>query len=503
MKAKKVLLTALISAGISVSSFAQTVDNANILLKTNLAGGNGFQDQIPGLLNDHIMLGTGYNSDIKKFLNVQTVAGVIDETLGNTSVKFELVNNGSYDDVLRQLNGNVDVDVSFPVIRVNAGGHMAKEMASTEFSNTYTFQASLTPKKRVLQPISSHNGFSLTQAGDTIANNYQGNMMALAGDTFVSEIEYGAQLLINLKIEYLSEQHKSDIGGYLGVSYGAGNIGISVDGKLNYIDEDLKRSVRITVRAMQKGGDPKQLLSVIPNNIVSCSLDNYAPCFNMFEQVVNYAKDEFGDQFNALSDYNVVRYKATPYAVSSIDVRRLDSADQEIRFETTYRTLWLEEQFKKSVNHEHRARSILAKYSSWMDDAQRIKAEGVKQSAYNNAWIYGEYATSCRDNPYGNACADNWDNYLATCGTTSIPCVANYTLADLNIPAGNLTKYFQCESAREAAASFGLEDNDVSLGYRKLGWAPVFVDAEDPESGLLAWLPCKQSLPTYGSAFTQ
>jgi hypothetical protein len=245
------------------------------------------------------------------------------------------------------------------------------------------------------------------------------------------------------------------------------------------------------------------VLQVIPNNIISCSLDNYAPCFNMFEQVVRYASDTFGDQFNALSDYNVVRYKATPYRVSSADVRRLDSADQVIRFETTYRTLWLEDQFKKSVNHEHRARSMLAKYGSWMTGQQLTKAEAIKTAAYNNAWIYSEYATLCRDNPYGNACADNWQDYSANCSATEVPCLENYELADLNIPAEDVTQYYQCETARESAANFGLEVNDVTLGLRNLGWAPVFVDAKDPQMGLLAWLPCKKALPTYGSVFSQ
>jgi hypothetical protein len=494
----------LATVGLCQQGWAETFDTALITQAQAVAqAADSFENLIPGLLNDHVILGTAYNADTKEFLNVQTVAGLENEQLGNTVVQFELVNNGSYDDVLKQLNGNVDVDVSFPVIRVDAGGHIAKEMASTEFASTYTFEASLTPKKRVLQPFDSNTGFTLTPAGDLLARQYQAQLMAMAGDSFVSEIEYGAQLLINMKIEYLSERHKTDIGGYLGVSYGAGNIGISVDGKLNYIDEDIKRSVRITVRALQKGGDPKQLLQVIPNNIISCSLDNYAPCFNMFEQVVHYASDTFGDQFNALSDYNVVRYKATPYRVSSADVRRLDSADQVIRFETTYRTLWLEDQFKKSVNHEHRARSMLAKYGSWMTGQQLAKAEAIKTAAYNNAWIYSEYATLCRDNPYGNACADNWQDYSANCSATEVPCLENYELADLNIPAEDVTQYYQCETARESAANFGLEVNDVTLGLRNLGWAPVFVDAKDPQMGLLAWLPCKKALPTYGSVFSQ
>ncbi|WMN61949.1 hypothetical protein NI389_19300 (plasmid) [Pseudoalteromonas xiamenensis] len=251
---KKTTSTILLALAASSSVFAMSDDNTEVKLLQKAQTLNTFQSEIPGLMNDHVVLGTAYNSDKKLFLNVQTVAGKVSETMGNTRVQFELVNNGSYDEVLSQLNGNVDVDVGFPVIRVSAGGHLAKEMASTEFSNTYTFQASLTPKKRVLQPLDANAGFTLTPSGNTLANEYQSKLMSMAGDAFISEIEYGAQLLINMKIEYLSEQHKSEIGGYLGVSYGAGNIGIKVDGKLNYIDEDLKKSVRITVRALQKGG---------------------------------------------------------------------------------------------------------------------------------------------------------------------------------------------------------------------------------------------------------
>ncbi|MFC0119823.1 hypothetical protein [Pseudoalteromonas xiamenensis] len=498
---KKTTSTILLALAASSSVFAMSDDNNEVKLLQKAQSLNTFQSEIPGLMNDHVVLGTAYNSDKKLFLNVQTVAGKVSETMGNTRVQFELVNNGSYDEVLSQLNGNVDVDVGFPVIRVSAGGHLAKEMASTEFSNTYTFQASLTPKKRVLQPLDANAGFTLTPSGNTLANEYQSKLMSMAGDAFISEIEYGAQLLINMKIEYLSEQHKSEIGGYLGVSYGAGNIGIKVDGKLNYIDEDLKKSVRITVRALQKGGDPKQLLNIIPNNIITCSLDNYKPCFTLFEQAVNYAKNDFGAQFNSLSDYNVVRYKATPYEVSSLDVRRLDSGNRDIRFETTYRTLWLEDQFKKSVNHEYRARGVLAQYASWMTEAQRLKAERVKDAAYGNAWIYEEQARICRDNPYGTACTDSWNDYLATCGTSGVNCIVDYSLADLNIPADNMTQYFKCENAREATANFGVEDNNTSLGYRNLGWAPTFVDPDEPAKGLMVWLPCKTALPTYGTSF--
>ena len=312
-------------------------------------------------------------------------------------------------------------------------------------------------------------------------------MQQLAGDSFISEVQYGAQLLINLKVEYLNEQHKSDI---------------SVEGELRYIDEQIKQSVKITVQAMQKGGDPKQLLKIIPNNIITCTLDNYEPCFDLFVQASNYAREEFGNQLNSLSDYNVVSYTAKPYAQSSLAVRKLDADSQEISVGTTYRSLWLNNAFKTSIGHEHRAKALLTKYNGYLTAAERANASHIKQSAYQNGQVYSQYATMCQDNPYGSACEDNWNDYLANCGSGSYPeCIVNYSVGDLNVTSGDITKYFKCETARQAAASFGVETVENSLAIRELSLAPVFVDPSSPAVGVINWLPCKFALETYGSAF--
>jgi hypothetical protein len=510
---KTLAVTGLVASSLTNVSFATTKDAEKQALQlqlsnkatqiSNLAATSGATD-LPGLMNDHIRLGTGYNRDTNEFLNVQTVDGLISTEFGAVFAETDLAIDASYEKALSIINGKVDISVAFPVVRVEAGADLAKEMTSTEFSNTYTFQAWTTPKKRTLVPHDENVGYTVTSAGNTLANQYQGSLMSVAGDSYISEIEYGAQLLVNLRVEYLSEQHKSDIGGYIGVDYAKGNVGVSVDGQLRYIDEDLKKSVRISVRAVQQGGDPKQLLNIIPTNIITCSLDNYEPCFDLFVDAVNYGENDFSTQFNSLSDYNVVRYTATPYAISSEDVKRLDSADQEVSLATTFRTLWLENAFKTAIGHENRARSALAKYSSWMSDTQRLAAEQVRRAAYDSAWIYNEYALQCRDNPYGSSCKDNWDDYIAQCGTGEFaPCLEVYSVSDLNVEAGTLTPFFKCERAREATANFGAEDNATSLGFRELSLAPVFVDPDDPVSGVLVWTPCNQALPSYGSAFPE
>lgn len=247
-----------------------------------------FGSTISAMVNDHIMLGTAYHSGKIKFLNHQPVEGIVTEDLGNVEFIIKLIYDMNYSDTLKVLNGNVDLTVEVPVVRITAGGHIAKEISVSDFGSSYTFHVSATPKKRHLEPNDSNQGFTLSPVGHAIATDYPLKLLELAGDEFVTSIEYGARMLVNMKIDFLNESSKSDIGGHLKVDL-AGGVA-SVDGRLNFISEDEKNSVRITVRAMQSGGDPIRLLGILPDNIVTCTLNNPEPCFNLFAEAIDYAK---------------------------------------------------------------------------------------------------------------------------------------------------------------------------------------------------------------------
>ncbi|MCJ8272957.1 MAG: hypothetical protein MJK04_26610, partial [Psychrosphaera sp.] len=134
MKFKLLTVSAIVAASLSTAGHAVEKHDVQIAGKAKaITKAAGFSTEVSGLLNDHVRLGTAYNSDAHLFMNVQTVDGYIDETLGNTEAQFKTVIDGNYDETLEALNGNVDIDISFPVVRIEAGGHLAKEMSSTEF----------------------------------------------------------------------------------------------------------------------------------------------------------------------------------------------------------------------------------------------------------------------------------------------------------------------------------------------------------------------------------
>ncbi|MGI0115360.1 internalin [Zooshikella sp. RANM57] len=458
-----------------------------------------FGTKIPGLVNDHIQLGTAYDSTKEIFLNHQPVAGVERQNYGGVKFTVTYDQDTSYDEVLSMLNGSVDASVAINVVQVNAGAHIAKEAAESEYASSYTFSATATPKKRVLLPENANTGFVLSPVGDAIATQYQNQLAELAGDEFVTSIEYGSQLFVNMKVEFLNSRDKDNIGGYLGVDV-AGGI-VSVKGELDFLDEEVKKSVKITVRALQKGGNPIELLKVIPNNIITCSLENPKPCFDLFEEAIQYAKTDFQLQFDSLSDYNVVSYETTRYDRSTLDVKRLVPEYQEVSWQRDQIIYEMTDNYKHAIKDEQRASDLLASYYSWMPNEQRTKVEQIKQAAYNNAWLYYDIAKYCQEHPFGTECVDYWNNVKDTCASTAEEaCIAEYDRSQLEVNS-EVKSVHQCEVARQTATNNGLETEQQSIAYRNLRWAPVFVDNAKPSDGILEWTPCEFALATYGDYF--
>jgi hypothetical protein len=56
-------------------------------------------------------------------------------------------------------------------------------------------------------------------------------------------------------------------------------------------------TVDVTITAQQYGGDSQDLVSIIPNGLLSCTLSNPKACFDLFENTVNYMKSDYPAQF--------------------------------------------------------------------------------------------------------------------------------------------------------------------------------------------------------------
>ncbi len=347
-------------------------------------------------------LGTAYHSEKEGFYALQSVLGRIDETLGNTEMDFVVGVDMGYTQLSNMLSGNLGAQLDLPVIKVDAGASYAKENAADEFTGTYTLYLSLKPKKRVLLPENS-SGYTATTAAEQIALQNPGDKFNRLGDEFISAIEYGSQVMVNLKFQYKNKQDKVKWGGQLNVDW----VGkVNVGGKLSKVDNETKKNIKITVSASQFGGDPNELLKVIPDQLVTCTMENPSPCFNIFSNTIDYIKNNYVNQFETLDKYNVARVFTSPYELSgpSLDLLTPDEPYPSRSILTSLAVKNMSEYWVQSLMDNRRADNLLNYYASELGADHRVALEDIRDNAIFNSFILADSVDYCKANPIGDYC---------------------------------------------------------------------------------------------------
>jgi hypothetical protein len=446
------------------------------------------RSEVPSSHRDFAILGQSYHADQKRFLNTACVTGKSVNTLGNTQAEFELDLDLGFSEVIDRLGGKLSADVTFPVVRAGASARYGQEMAASENVSTYHFSWRMTPKKQVLRP----GSYQLTEVGQRYADSSSADLLNKCGNEFVTAIEYGASLNVNLRMEYRNAKDKREIGGKIKVGVGQAIDIVKVEGDLDYLDEEVKKSVKITVQAIQRGGDPIQLLKVVPNNLITCSLEDPSPCFQVFSDAVKYAKEDLINQFEGPESYNVIRYYTERYDESAVEQLTPDSGYPTVDVLVEQARIELDDKFQQALLDQERAAKLSSAYREWLSDEDYEIIKSIEQAAKSNSRLYSNAAVFCYNNPY-DGCMERVDNIENQ--------VESYDRQKLSLKAASVNRYFKCEYARLTAIEVGDVSPRFALGYRKRGWAPVFYDNANPEKGVELWTPCEEALESYGEYF--
>ncbi len=444
--------------------------------------------EVPSTHSDTGVPGQSYHSDKRKLLNVSCVEGEITEQLGNVTSEFELRQDLGFTDLIDRLGGKLSVDTNFPTIRAGASARYATENTASVNSSSYNFFWRATPKKRVLKR-NADGSYRLSAFGQEVAKN-PAFALNRCGDEFITSIEYGAMLNVTLKMEFRNELDKRDIGGNLTVDATAGVV--KIDGKLDYLDQTVKKSVKITVEAQQHGGDPLQLLQIIPDNLVTCSLDNPTLCFSVFAAAIKYAKNDLAGQFTSLDSYNVVKYTTQKYAESGIYNLQPPEGYPTVNVLVEDARQSLDRNFQQALMDRSRARKLINSYREWLSEELYQKIMDLEAKANRNTTRLSNASVYCYDNPYAG-CLEQAD--------TTMKLLETYDASLLSIKTVPLVAYQRCELARQAAVAAQVVSESWSMGYRRKGYAPVFFDNSKPELGVEAWGPCEEALAYYGEYF--
>lgn len=442
---------------------------------------------IPGMANDHAFLGSIYKTAQKDILNQLCAKGEFVDTMGDVEAQYELLSGMTFSDAIKTVNGSIDGEANFPLVRAGAGAHLARTFADTQSSKSFHMFYRMKPKKRVIDPESIY----LTEYGKRVIEEGK-NLYESCGDAFLTGKEFGGSIHANLRFDFRNEYEKENIGGYLNIDYGAGKVKVvKLNGSFDFLDEKSKNSVVISIKVHQFGGDPTQLSKVIVPGAIHCKLTNASKCLEAFEAVSRYARDEFPKQFKSLENYNTTKYFANTYKELGLDKLVPSGGYPKISELTKNLIQEVETRYQKQIIYNKQASMLLSQYGGAMTDEHKAQLEKFKEDTFHNSYILARLSGYCYDEPFLQKCLDKRD--------VLYPELRKVDSKILRI-ATPKTKFYKCENARIAVEKTGIVPKEELLRYRKARWAPIFEDNKNPRT-LDGFLLCEEAVATYGPYF--
>lgn len=398
-----------------------------------------FGADIPGAVNDHVRLGTAYNSISGEFLNFQTAQGQIVELSAGTQGQPIFTSEQSFEQLSTVIGGELSASVDFPAIQADANVEIALSMASTEYSSNWMYAITNKGKTLGLRGFGPQSRLEISAQGDdVVAKNYNDSqLLKAAGDAFISDIEYSNQFFILIKTDYLSQEDKSSFSGDINVDFSAANIEASGA----YLNDEVKRSITLTIRAFQFGGEPLNLLSTLTEDIASCTLADLTACQALLSEAIDYAKSEgayvnngFNQQVASPANSNVSGYNYTLYAEDPGFLDLLPQAPNGYTADNNDITLFaLQNEYSNQLKYHARAVNLLTKSRQYINITQLGALRNIVDVALNNAQTMQDLSNYCNANGFNGDCQSYIDTHCPRVGVT-YSCLTEFNLEVLDIP---------------------------------------------------------------------
>ncbi|GGX39721.1 hypothetical protein [Saccharospirillum salsuginis] len=357
--------------------------------------------------DNYLYLGYGYNT-LKSLGKGYLCLDGKKELGGNVVQKVFSTYNLTHEEASNIYNGNASVGVENPLISIGAGSDWAHSISSNSISQSINMTVTYIPKKEVYRPADARVGsFSLTDQCQTILDSHPENYVEAFGDQFVTAIEYAANLSVTLTLTSTSRSDRELLSGALKFT----KTGVSFEGELSDLSEQLSSATRVSVNVRQKGGDPSQLIKFgasSTGNLSDCTTATannafeLGKCLSLFEDATEYAQTDFRSQLALLSDYAVSGYEISRYSTSGIP--KLEQP-QNSELSNLYR-----EYIMTDVSQEYGKSKADHRVAQYLRTNGRIEDQDVLENivyiTQNNYSLAEEILEYCKNNPYGSKCAD-------------------------------------------------------------------------------------------------
>lgn len=333
-------------------------------------------------------LGRAYDSQSQTLLFRSCLTGA--PSLGPVAEgELQAAHNLSFDQVLDKVTGSIDVGFQLAVVKAGAGASIANQHASSALAETFHMAWVAKTKSDVLMP----ETIRVNDNGQRAIDTQQPRLQKLCGDEFIAEMQRGASFLATLKLEFLNNEDRRELQGKLRVNVPAG--AVEVDGSLSSVNEAKLRRTSLSVLVQQGGGHPERMLGILPDGLMTCSLENRDPCLKTFENLIKYAREDFSQQIRERDLQNVLGYRTKRYEDSQADALVPRAGYTLVNLAVTNKLREVERKLRAAMADELRADNLLASAGFELPAQQRQRLREIAGMAGDNVLTYADISRYC------------------------------------------------------------------------------------------------------------
>ncbi len=252
------------------------------------------------------LAGYGYSLDSQKIVDEQCYNATAGLPEGTSNV-VSLSEATSFSDLQKEFSYSVDSGFGFGPFSLHADASYMRQIEDKDYSLSLNYFSHSSGTVRVQVGIGED---ALTDAGkqeytNNLTNPYFG---IVCGDEVIGSYQQGALLAMSLKVDFSSHMDKEQF--QASGSLSLGSI-VNATAKVESITSQYDMKGKISLTAYQNGGDPGQLAKILSEDpsgnyyLLSCDMDNTDACKRAASGLLDYASNNFPNQFSLSQGTNI------------------------------------------------------------------------------------------------------------------------------------------------------------------------------------------------------
>ena len=319
----------------------------SMLFSWSCSSDNVDNSTLSGIGEETKTLGNLYKSIEDEYLDANCITGTEIISTENTPKKIMYKEDSTFSDIVEKLSLNSELSGNYFTVKANTSLNWAVDNQISRSDETHTFiWKSVKGKRKYLTNSVDLDRQILNSERLAEIQGQPHKIYNFCGDSFISEVEYGASLMVTLRFQFLSEKDKSEFKQKTDIEFDDGVLKMTNSTSIESLSERLKETGRVTIEAQQIGGEDSALLDLISSEMSSCSMQNLTQCMTVMNGVFEYAKrlktsfdsSPIGDDISKKWDvigYTTTDYKdlrrSAPYNFFNVELPELTNEFKELR----------------------------------------------------------------------------------------------------------------------------------------------------------------------------